>query len=376
MSDPTVKGWCPGAYRPMMSGDGLIIRVRPRAGQLSAAQTLGLCDIARTHANGLIDLTNRANLQLRGVDEAKHQAVLDALLALDLLDETPEIEARRNIIVAPLRQAGSLSERLADALTSRLGDLPPLPAKFGFAIDADGARQLENAPADIRIEAAPCGLIVRADGSPLGQAVTPDTAIDAVLTLARWFQTSKTNDIRRMAPHLAATPLPHCFACETTGARAPMLTPGKIKAGQIYGAPFGSMPAADLARLVEKSNATAMIVTPFRQFLLLDAQPTATTFITEPNDARLRVDACSGAPACPAASIATRDVANAIAPHLSGQTLHVSGCAKGCARPRPADVVLVGNDGAFDLVQNGHPWDVPSLCGLTLEQAVKEIGPR
>ncbi len=30
-----VKGWCPGALRPMESGDGLVVRVRPRAGAFS-----------------------------------------------------------------------------------------------------------------------------------------------------------------------------------------------------------------------------------------------------------------------------------------------------------------------------------------------------
>ena len=30
MSAPVIQGWCPGALRPMMSGDGLVVRVRPR----------------------------------------------------------------------------------------------------------------------------------------------------------------------------------------------------------------------------------------------------------------------------------------------------------------------------------------------------------
>ena len=38
MSAPVAaKGWCPGALRPMESGDGLIARIRPRGGRLSAA---------------------------------------------------------------------------------------------------------------------------------------------------------------------------------------------------------------------------------------------------------------------------------------------------------------------------------------------------
>ncbi|MGV6850177.1 MAG: cobalamin biosynthesis protein CobG, partial [Marinibacterium sp.] len=135
MSAPVVQGWCPGAHRPMMSGDGLVVRVRPRLARLTAAQTLGLCDLALRFGNGTIDLTNRANLQLRGAAETDHQALLAELSALNLLDAEPGIETRRNILVSPLYQPGDLTARLTQALIDRLGDLPALPAKFGFAVD-------------------------------------------------------------------------------------------------------------------------------------------------------------------------------------------------------------------------------------------------
>ena len=77
MSAPLVKGWCPGAHRPMLSGDGLVVRVRPFRAELSAAQALALCDLARTHGNGTLELTSRANLQIRGVPEAAFPALLD-----------------------------------------------------------------------------------------------------------------------------------------------------------------------------------------------------------------------------------------------------------------------------------------------------------
>ncbi|MEM8578629.1 MAG: hypothetical protein AAGF60_12320, partial [Pseudomonadota bacterium] len=57
---PNVKGWCPGAHRPMLSGDGLVVRVRPFAGSLSQAQALGLCDLAERFGSGALDLTSRA----------------------------------------------------------------------------------------------------------------------------------------------------------------------------------------------------------------------------------------------------------------------------------------------------------------------------
>ncbi|MEM6306631.1 MAG: cobalamin biosynthesis protein CobG, partial [Pseudomonadota bacterium] len=92
---PEIKGWCPGALRPMMSGDGLIVRIRPPLGWVSQQQVLGLCDIADTQGNGTIDLTSRANLQMRGVRD--HDAVVAALGDLNLIDPDPVTEAKRNI---------------------------------------------------------------------------------------------------------------------------------------------------------------------------------------------------------------------------------------------------------------------------------------
>ena len=45
---PDAKGWCPGAWRPMASGDGLLVRVRPRLGRLTASAGGGALRRGRT----------------------------------------------------------------------------------------------------------------------------------------------------------------------------------------------------------------------------------------------------------------------------------------------------------------------------------------
>jgi precorrin-3B synthase len=45
-----VKGWCPGALRPMESGDGLLVRIKPWCGAFTLAQAAGLADIAAATA--------------------------------------------------------------------------------------------------------------------------------------------------------------------------------------------------------------------------------------------------------------------------------------------------------------------------------------
>lgn len=153
MSGVAVKGWCPGALRPMQSGDGLVVRVRPFGGRLDAAQITGLAHLAERHGNGLIDVTSRANLQIRGVSEISHGLLLDGLAELALLDPDPDTESRRNILVTPFWRTGDETQSLAAELEEALSDSAlDLPTKFGFAIDDGSSRVLAGDSADVRIE--------------------------------------------------------------------------------------------------------------------------------------------------------------------------------------------------------------------------------
>ncbi|MDU9005695.1 cobalamin biosynthesis protein CobG [Sedimentitalea todarodis] len=362
---PEVKGWCPGAYRPMMSGDGLVVRVRPRLARLTARQALGLCTAAARRGNGTIDLTNRANLQLRGVVEADHAALLEELAALGVLDADPALEMRRNILMTPLYDAGDLTERLAQHLTDRLADLPDLPAKFGFAIDTGLTRMLCGCSADIRLERGDRGLILRADGAATGRRVTEADAIDQMIALAMWFAATRDPQTRRMARLIEERELPEAWRGAEPGPVTPPCHPGACDAGMIYGAPFGQLDAEALAALIRQTNATALRVTPWRMFVLEGATGSDIgAFITTPGDPLLAIDACPGAPYCPQAQAETRATARELAPRVRG-SLHVSGCAKGCARNTPADITLVGRDGRFDLVKHGCAGDEPTMRALT-----------
>jgi precorrin-3B synthase len=351
----------------MMSGDGLVVRVRPRLARLSAAQALGLCELADRFGNGTIDLTNRANLQLRGVKETDHQPLLEELAALDLLDAEPGIEVRRNILVSPLYATGDVTARLTQQLINRLSDLPALPAKFGFAVDTGHKRLLASDSADIRIETGAEGLILRADGCDTGCHVAEADAIDRVIALAEWFAERFTPETRRMARVVAAQGFPQNWLGSVPATIGAPLQPGACDLGAMYGAAFGQLPARRLFGLIEDSGASALRVTPWRLILLEGgAAIPASAFVSDGTDPLMTTDACPGAPFCPQAQAATRDIARALAPRVSG-SLHVSGCSKGCARMGAADVTLVGHDGRFDLVKQGRAGDEPSQHGLTEE---------
>lgn len=353
----SVRGWCPGALRPMMSGDGLVLRIRPHAGRLSVAQARAVADLAQAHGNGRIDLGARAHLQLRGVAEAALPALWAALADLGLLDADTGAEARRNILTTPIHGADETLALVA-ALEEGLRTGPDLPAKFGFAVDTGAAAVLGGASADLRIERAADGLILRAEGMARGEAVSAAQAVPRALEIARWFAARRGAETRiarlGFAPPLRAEQPP------LTGA---VLVPGATPFGLCIGLPFGQIGAQDLHRLA----LAPLRLTPWRSVLLegVAAADLPPGLIRDAADPLLRVSACTGAPGCASATVETRALARRLAAGLpAGATLHVSGCAKGCAHPRPADITLTGRDGAFDLILNAGPAAAPLRRGL------------
>jgi precorrin-3B synthase len=130
-------------------------------------------------------------------------------------------------------------------------------------------------------------------------------------------------------------------------------------------------------------------------------------FITRPDDPRRRIVACPGAPACASGLIAARQVASVLADLLSPRpeepersegvskdgnkgeldhpsrrtrasarapqdeggdvwrrfgTIHISGCPKGCAHPRPATLTIVGSERGCGIVKHGTARATPQTC--------------
>lgn len=101
-------------------------------------------------------------------------------------------------------------------------------------------------------------------------------------------------------------------------------------------------------------------------------------FILGADDPRLRVAACPGAPSCARGTTPVRDDAAILAAELSGMPgagiiLHVSGCARGCAHPKPAAVTLVGQNGRYDLVLGSAASGSSAMRKLTLGQAAEQV---
>jgi precorrin-3B synthase len=133
--------------------------------------------------------------------------------------------------------------------------------------------------------------------------------------------------------------------------------------------PFGSATAdasISLANAAEEMGITEFRLAPYHGLLAIDANKAFTEqaaqlgFLTKPHDPRTRISACIGSDGCASGHVPARAVAARLAPYLpANDHLHVSGCAKGCAHPRPAGITLVGRADGYGLVIGGKAGDTP-----------------
>jgi len=152
---------CPGVLRLHEAADGALARVRLPGGRLTADGLDALAD-ASALGSGLIELTSRASIQLRGLRRADAAAVAERLWEAGLLP-SPSHERVRNILASPLagRCPGSIAatDGVVAALDRGLcadSALAALPDRFLFAVE-DGSGTLGRQRCDVGLVAATHG---------------------------------------------------------------------------------------------------------------------------------------------------------------------------------------------------------------------------
>jgi precorrin-3B synthase len=356
----------------MASGDGLLVRIKPPGSVLTADAARQLGAAAGLHGNGAIELTSRAAIQVRGLSKTSLAPFAAAMLAAGLAEADPDVERRRSVIVAPL--AGDDVRRVATQVETRLicdPRLAALPAKFSVAVDDGGILPLGDIGAHIQITCGDATCLVTLMGT--GDAV-PVTISDVADAVAKFAQTLPEIDARRPSTprELKAIGwLPYGY-----GAR------GAFGVGLPFGATTASV-MTSLASLAEQYGDGTLRVTPWRAFVFPDIPAVAATrlrdicgalgLIVDPADPRLTVIACPGQPACASATVPARADAMRLVALGLPRTVHVSGCAKGCAHPGPARITLIGENGRYGIVRDGRPGDVPSVRDLTIDQVIAAL---
>ena len=79
MSAPLRRGACPSLAAPMPTGDGWLVRLTLAEGLTPGAARAGWPRSAERLGNGLIEITARGSLQVRGLRRARRAALAAAL---------------------------------------------------------------------------------------------------------------------------------------------------------------------------------------------------------------------------------------------------------------------------------------------------------
>ncbi|CAH0194880.1 precorrin-3B synthase [Pseudomonas mediterranea] len=388
---------CPGLLRVVQALDGGICRIKLDGGAIRADQAEAVALAAERFAGGVIEATNRANLQIRGIGP-EHAALIESLLAAGLGPHTPAGDDVRNLMLSPT--AGIDRQRLLDTrpLAAQLlfslqthDRFHELSAKFAVQLDGGEALAMLDHHHDLWLSAfmrhgepwlafglagspldAPAGAVPLAEGHGLVLAV-----LELFLDLARPDQT-------RMRHLLAELPHPEFIqqlACRVA------LKPctGWQRDGAIDGlhlgiqpqhnervyvgaaAPLGRLDAVmlrGLAQLAREKGDSSLRFTPWQSLLLPnvrreDADEVLTRLeglglLCSAEQPLAHLIACTGSSGCGKALADTKADARRLAELLQsqghGMKVHLSGCPRSCAAAHVAPATLLAvAPGRYDL---------------------------
>jgi ferredoxin-nitrite reductase len=149
---------CPDIYHPAVARDGLLTRLRIPGGVLNRLQCVAIADLLDTIDLEYIQVTNRANLQLRGLSQDLDPELLVKLADCGLAASNSTIDGIRNIMLSPT--AGIDESEFIDVrplaadwhqyLTEH-PELGVLSTKFSVGFDGGGSVSIIDRPNDITL---------------------------------------------------------------------------------------------------------------------------------------------------------------------------------------------------------------------------------
>jgi precorrin-8X/cobalt-precorrin-8 methylmutase len=412
---------CPSFTVPMETGDGFLARLVPTGATIGLNALENLCAAARTYGNGIIEVTARGSIQVRGLKPNTISAFAETVRALDIAVDGVPITVDP---LAGLESTGAIDALgLSDALRTRLAGerfTAQLGPKVSVVIDGGQALHLDQLPADIRLRVETntsrpwISLAVGGDAfvaTPVG-AIPPTEAPEITQRILEMIanrgREARGSDLIReggldalrsdISPRMhQAGHTPRRPASQPIGLHH--LGGGKVALG--IGLAFGHTTGELMGELIEAAKASGAlgVRTGHRALLVicvcaeaatqLAAAATRLGFITRFDDPRRYIATCAGAPICASAGIPSRALAPAIATAAAGLldgsfVLHLSGCAKGCAHPAESALTLVGRRGRCDVVIDGTAGDapigsittqaLPSRLAILAEELAKRVG--
>ena len=367
---------CPGALHVHQAADGALARVRLPGGMITAGQLESLAEAAERFAAGILEITARGNLQVRGITDTS--AVADVVAGAGLLP-SPTHERVRNIVASPLsgRLGGVVDVRpWVEELDSAIQAEPALAGlggRFWFSID-DGSADVSGLGADIGAHAVDGDTVaLLLAGRDTGIRLGPDRVVDTLVSIATRFtlmrgdawRIGELDDDSELLTGL--TPSAAAGAGFTPVTRPPVgwieQDDGKVTIGAAV--PLGVLSVRQ-AQFVAAIDAP-VVITPWRSLLVCDlAEGVADTslrvlpplgLVFDETSRWLEVSACVGSPGCEhsRADVRAEAVRVAESGSAAANRVHFVGCERACGSPPAGEVLVATADGYRAMSRRAGP---------------------
>jgi ferredoxin-nitrite reductase len=404
---------CPSLFSPTSSQNGQLIRVRLLGGFLNSTQADALADFAERFANGVLLITNRANLQMRVQGAEIPPSAFQEFQFLGLAGAINELDRLRNIMASPTAgidpKALIDSRQLVKALDEYIShnmQFVGLSAKFSIGIDGREEVSIRNRTNDIWFVAEQVEQLVQfrlSFGMGRGQELKtnvllyPQECIPVVAAIAQvylnYFEQIEVTDqphrrskkprlrdlisARGIEWYLEKMQL-ECSAFQAVSMQqhAPLAPVGihpQMQSGYFYMGiilelgQLNSRQLRGLSVISTRYGSGALRITPWQNILIPDVKESDLEALQKELSA-LDIDfttthpgraivACAGRSGCEAAKTSSQEDASALIQRLQERftldepiNIHVSSCEKGCAQPFPSDLALLGcSDAAYEI---------------------------
>ncbi len=408
--DDLVRGVCPTVSAPFATGDGGLIRVRLPGGHLSIEGLRGLAAAADRTGHDL-ELTSRANVQLRGFDDATLARATVILTAAGLVASAPLDDGRRNVLASPTAAAdvGNLVTRIADLLA--ISTPAHVSPKLGVVVDGGERCSVGDRRDHIALQAVAetgglRGWAVTIDGAPrdrnLATAVPCDAAIPAIERILDLFATTRATSGAALLAALGVSAIgaamPDAFPVAAAPRAQPTTSPigvvsqmgavVTIGAAPVLGR-LSSATARTIADLLDSISPVQLRVTPWRSVVVdipIDAVDAVLAgfadlgWATTADDPAVHVVACAGSIGCHAGVTDVQALGRSlVGAGRAGSTLrtpiHLTGCEKRCASRDDSVWTVLGLDA--DTVRVVEPGGWPDLSRgpvLSVAAATEHLG--
>jgi ferredoxin-nitrite reductase len=392
---------CPGLFYRTNAQDGILSRIRIPGGIINSEQCRVISDVADAYGGGYVDITNRANIQIREITNHLDASVLEKLQNIGL-GRNPVVDHIRNIMTSPtvgiditeIFDTRVLVNDWDNYLVGNSG-LSALSAKFSVCFDGGGGVGVRYRINDVGLFAVNVGGDISfqlclgiTKGQPpesVGVLLRPEQCLSVLVALTDVYLDNITSRGRRVRlrevigclgveEFLKEVERRLSFTMSVVSKEEyqvpvshpqygyvgihPQRQSGLSYVGVVV--PLGrleSYQVRGLAYLAEIYGSSSLRLTPWQNLLIPDI-PSSQLAEVKAEITRLGLDysasninsalvACSGTVGCASSATDTHLHAKEVAKYLENLTdqpinIHFTGCEKSCAQHHNSDITLLG----------------------------------